>query len=387
MGVRIGSGLSERLDPADGALEAATLARDGLAGGSADLVFVFCSGLHLSDPVTTLAAVRDVLDPGVLVGCGASGVVGAGREIEGGTAISVWAADLGEGRAMPFHARAVPMDEGFAIEGLPAPEDASAVILLPDPSTFPTERVLPEMHRVAPAVPLLGGLASGRTPAGDGVLLLDDEVLTEGCVGVLLEGLELLPCVSQGAAPVGPELTVTACEGNVITELAGRPALQRLREVLEEELSHTERDMLSGGLLLGTVIDTGQVEYVQGDFLVAGLLGVDAEAETVAVSGRAEVGQVVRLHARDAASADLELRDALGLRRLALGGRVPSGALLFTCNGRGEGMFGIPDHDSSVVEDAFGGAPAAGFFAAGEIGPVGGEAFVHAFTATLAVFA
>lgn len=387
MGVRIGSGLSERLDPRDGALEAALAAREGLAGGTADLVLVFCSGVHLTDPVATLATIQEVLAPGTLIGCGASGVVGDGREVERGTAISVWAADLGEGRATAFHARAVELEEGFAIEGLPAPEDAAALIMLPDPSTFPTDRVLPELHRVAPAVPLLGGLASGRTPAGDGVLLLDDAVVGEGCVGVLLEGLEVLPCVSQGAAPVGPELTVTGGEANVITELAGRPALQRLREVLEGELTRTEREMLSGGLLLGTVIDIGQPDYGPGDFLVAGLLGVDAGQEAVAVNNRVEVGQVVRLHARDAASADQDLRDALSLRRLALGGRSPAGALLFTCNGRGEGMFGIADHDASVVEDAFGGAPTAGFFAAGEIGPVGGEPFVHGFTATLAVFA
>jgi small ligand-binding sensory domain FIST len=64
-----------------------------------------------------------------------------------------------------------------------------------------------------------------------------------------------------------------------------------------------------------------------------------------------------------------------------------AGALIFTCNGRGSHMFGVQDHDASAVDRALGGAPAAGFFCAGEIGPVGPRSFVHGFTATMAVFA
>jgi small ligand-binding sensory domain FIST len=107
----------------------------------------------------------------------------------------------------------------------------------------------------------------------------------------------------------------------------------------------------------------------------------------VAVAADVHPGQVVRLHARDAASADRDLRDALGVRMRALGGRTPAGALLFSCNSRGRGMFGTADHDAEVVDDGLGGSPAAGFFAAGEIGPVSGQAFLHSFTATVAVFA
>jgi small ligand-binding sensory domain FIST len=98
-------------------------------------------------------------------------------------------------------------------------------------------------------------------------------------------------------------------------------------------------------------------------------------------------GQVVRLHARDADSADRDLHEALGLRRAALGGVSPAGALVFSCNGRGRGMFGFPDHDAETIGDELLDVPTAGFFAAGEIGPVGGESFVHTFTATVAVFA
>ena len=144
---------------------------------------------------------------------------------------------------------------------------------------------------------------------------------------------------------------------------------------------------MQGGLLMGIVIDANKPEYVQGDFLVRGLVGADPDTGQVAVGTDVRPGQVVRLHARDAASADRDLRDALGARMLALGGRAPAGALLISCNGRGAGMFGHAHHDAAALDHALGGAPAAGFFAAGEIGPVGGEYFVHGFTATVAVFA
>jgi small ligand-binding sensory domain FIST len=195
----------------------------------------------------------------------------------------------------------------------------------------------------------------------------------------------LLPCVSQGAAPVGPELTVTAADGHVIVELAGRPALDALREAIEA-LEPDEQALVASGLLLGVVIDGGKPEYEQGDFLVRGVIGADPEAGTLTVGAPVQPGTVVRLHARDAVSADRDLRSALGLRREALGGGAPAGALVFTCNGRGEAMFGIPDHDATTLEEELAGAPAAGFFAAGEIGPVGGDPFLHGFTATVAVF-
>ncbi|MBA2348852.1 MAG: FIST C-terminal domain-containing protein [Solirubrobacterales bacterium] len=384
MSVRAGCGLSTLADPVRGARVAAEAARAQLGPHPADLVFAFCSGAHLEDPAATLAALNEVLAPGTLAGCGAAGVVGDGREIEEGTAISIWAGNLGDARAEAFHAAVETQDDGLRIDGFPVLEGASALILLPDPYSFPTEQVLAELPGVGPGVPVLGGLASASGPEG-AVLLCDEQVHTSGAVGVRLDGLEILPCVSQGATPIGPELTVTAGEGNIIAELAGRPALTRLREAVEA-LDEEETAMLTGGLLLGLVIDAAQTEYVQGDFLVRGLLGADPDRGAIAVGAPVEPGSIVRLHARDARSADAELRRALELRRTALGGAAPAGVVLFTCNGRGRGMFGTPDHDAAAIAELLAGTPTAGFFAGGEIGPVGGQPFLHSFTATAALF-
>jgi small ligand-binding sensory domain FIST len=371
--VKVGAGVRAGLDPMEAGAAAARDAAAALAGAPVDLTMVFVSGQHLAAPEAVLDAVHSVLAPRELIGCGAGGVLGTGRELESGTGLAVWAASFeGAGDARPFHATV--NDEGGqpAISGLPLLTGASGAVILADPYSFPTDAALSAVCEHAPAVPLLGGIASARTPDGQAALFLGEEVRDRGAVGISFEGIELLPCVSQGAAPLGREVTITAAEGNMIHELAGRPALETIETIIAE-LSPCERVLIAGGMLIGIVIDAAKPEYQHGDFLVRGLLGADPDTGSVAVGASVATGQVVQLHARDAASADEDLHRSLRLRVDAMAGSPPVGALVFSCNGRGSAMFGLPDHDATVV-------------AAGEIGPVGGRSFLHGFTATVAVF-
>jgi small ligand-binding sensory domain FIST len=384
--VTVGAGLATQGDARLAAEEAAAAALAGI-DRPPDLALVFASGAHVATPEVTLETVQQVLGAPALLGCGAGGVLGGGRELEGGTAVAVWAASLGDAsQVTPFHADIDPDAEDLALEDVPDLAGASGVIMLPDPYSFPTDLVLAEIGRSAPGVPVLGGLSSARTLDGEAALFLGEEVHERGVVGVRLDGVELLPCVSQGAAPLGREVTITAAEGHVIYELAGQPALQTLERIMSE-LKPRERALIDGGVLIGIVVGAGKPEYEQGDFLVRGILGADPESGRIAVGATVREGQVVRLHARDARSADRDLTRALGVRVEAMAGRPVAGALVFSCNGRGLGMFGVPDHDAGVLERELRGAPTAGFFAAGEIGPVGGRSFLHGFTATVAVFA
>jgi small ligand-binding sensory domain FIST len=386
MAVRIASGLSTLPDPVEAAREAAEFAAQRLEGESAELAFVFASGSHLAAPEATIEGIQEALHPSVLLGCGAGGVLGAGRELEDETAVAVWAASFGgEGHIVPFHATLTAEEELARVDGLPPLDGARAALLLADPYTFPTDAVLSALAEQAPGVPVLGGISSARGATDSAVLILDDELREEGAVGVCLHDIELLPCVSQGAAPVGPEVTITAAEGNVIHQLAGRPALETVERIIAN-LSPRDRALVAGGLLIGMVVDGGKPDYEQGDFLVRGVVGADPDSGQVAVGAVVHEGQVVRLHARDARSADEDLRSALRLRMDALAGSGAAGSLVFSCNGRGSAMFGPCNHDAQAIEQELGGAPAAGFFAAGEIGPVGGRSFLHGFTATIAVF-
>jgi small ligand-binding sensory domain FIST len=318
-----------------------------------------------------------------LIGCGASGVLGEGEEHETGTAVAVWAAAFGPGAGVTaFHAGSTETADMTSLPDLP---HADGVILLADPWTFMPDDALSELGAVAPGVPVLGGVASARSPDGTAALFLGESVREQGAVGVALRGVDMIPCVSQGASPLGPEVTITRAEGNVILELAGRPALETL-ERLVSDLAPRERALLSGGLLLGIVVDSGKPEFEQGDFLVRGLAGFDRASGAIAVATAVEPGQIVRVHARDARSAHDDLNRALRALRHAASEQA-AGALVFSCNGRGRSMFDAPGHDAVAVRRELGGAASAGFFAAGEFGPVAGRNFLHSFTATIAVFA
>jgi small ligand-binding sensory domain FIST len=173
---------------------------------------------------------------------------------------------------------------------------------------------------------------------------------------------------------------VTRAEGNVIYELAGRPALERLLELANSgQLNEQELLVINrGGLHVGRVIDEHKEQFGQGDFLVRNLIGADREKGAIALSEVVEVGTTFQYHLRDAETADEELRNLLD-------GQTAGAALLFTCNGRGTRMFGHPHHDASALAEALGEIPVAGFFAAGELGPIGGRNFVHGFTASVAL--
>ena len=268
----------------------------------------------------------------------------------------------------------------------PAHADAEdAVIVLADPYRFPAGALLGRLNAEHRRPRALGGLASAAV-GGIAPLILDGEIAGDGlgAVGCVLRGVDMSPCVSQGATPVGPEMAITAAEGNVVSELAFKPALERLGEVISG-LPPDERGAATRGMLIGIVIDENRPEHERGDFLVRPIVGADRDSGAIAIGERVRVGQTVRLQVRDGISADADLREALALQAGAMGEGGAAGALMFTCNGRGRGLFGVADHDADAVEDALS-APVGGFFCAGEIGPVGGRNFLHGFTATLAVF-
>ena len=383
MGACIGTGLASSASGAHAFAEAAERAEAALGGAACDLAMVFAGAPSLGHADDGLAAVRERLSPRALLGCGAQGVVGAGRELEN-DGVVVWAASLPGARVKTFTLEASRGEGGMEIAGFPNLDGAEAVVLLADPYTFPVEPFLARVGGGHPGLPVVGGLASAGGGPGRGVLMCDGNVARHGAVGVTLAGASLRPCVSQGARPIGPEMVITAAEGNVVHELASRPALARLKEAIVE-LDMSERALAAQGLLLGIVINENQPDYERGDFLVRGLLSVDDSSGSITVGEQVRVGQTVRMHVRDGQSADEDLRETLDRELRDLSG-PPAGALVFTCNGRGSHMFGGPDHDAAAVDAALHGAPAAGFFCAGEIGPVGDRNFLHGFTATVAVF-
>lgn len=364
-------------DAAEAVQAALAQVRTGLAGSAATLAAVFLGGAYAGHAEQVRAAVADALDPQVLIGVTAVGVVAGNAEIESAASISVWAAALPGAVCTPLR---YPSPAGGAAMWPDVPDGTKGIVMFADPFGFPVGEFLAWMDQARPGLPVTGGMASAANEAAGNRLLLDDAIYTDGAVAVALGGnVRLTPLVSQGCRPVGPTYAVTRADRNIIAELGGQPALARIQQVYDMADEHDRRRMRSG-LHIGLVIDEYAEDHDTGDFLVRAVLGADPQQGTVAIGDVVHIGQTVRLHVRDAASAHEDLRHLLA--RLPAES-PPDAALLFICTGRGTRMFGQPDHDATLVGKALGGVPLAGCFAAGEFGPVGGRSQVHGFTTSL----
>ncbi|HET7487351.1 MAG TPA: FIST N-terminal domain-containing protein [Acidimicrobiales bacterium] len=370
--------LSEHPVPATAVAEVAGQVLEQLGPGP-DLLALFVTPHHAGALEDMAAALGEILRPGALVGCAAGAVVGTGREVERSAAVSLWAGSFGP--VEPVRLTAVRAADGTVVDGWPAalPFEPSTLVLLADPFSFPVDTLYQELAERHPGLTVVGGNASAAVGPGGNRLVLGGAVHTAGAVGVLLgPGVEVEAVVSQGCRPIGRPYIVTAAEQNYVHELGGTPALTRLVQMSADGMPESDIDLIDAGLHLGTAVDEHKLDYEQGDFLVRSVLGADEDTGAIAVDDVVPVGATVQFHVRDAVTADEDLRHLLA-------GREAGGALVFTCNGRGQRFFGEPDHDARVLDERVG-VPAAGFFAAGEFGPVGGKNFLHSLTASVALF-
>jgi small ligand-binding sensory domain FIST len=385
--VPFAAGLSEHPDPAVAVGEVAGRVLETL-GPAPDLALLFVTAAHLDVMDEVVEAVLAILEPGTLLGAAAASVVGTGREVEERPAVALWAGNVGPLVPLQLHAQQVGPDEvgivGWPDEAEPGSGslhlEPSALVLVADPYTFPAEALFAFVEERWPGLPVIGGMASAARAPGGNRLVLDGDTVTSGAVGVLLGGgVEVEAVVSQGCRPIGMPWAVTDGEGNIVRALAGQPPLQRLVQLAEHELDADEVAAVNSGRLhVGRVIDERKAEFGPGDFLVRNVMGGDRSTGAMAIGDAVEVGTTLQFHLRDADAADEELRSLLA-------GRRADAALVFTCNGRGTFTFGAPDHDAAALADELGAIPAAGFFAAGEFGPIGGRNFVHGFTASIAL--
>ncbi|HJY65931.1 MAG TPA: FIST N-terminal domain-containing protein [Streptosporangiaceae bacterium] len=387
--MKAGGALVLTADPGEAATRAVAQATEALGDASPSLAVLFASAHFLAAAEDLVAAITEQAGPLPLIGCVAEAVAGGAREVESEPAVSLWLG-AGLGPVETFAMEYIRTPSGGAYGGYLFPRGPTrgpkgAHLLICDPFTFPADGLLAHLNEQVPGAVVMGGMASAALQPRQSQLFLDGRVLSAGAVGVHLPNAEVHPLVAQGCRPIGDAYIITRADGNVIHELGGRPPLVRLRE-MAAALPSRDQELLAQGLQLGVVIDEYRAEPGQGDFLIRGVVGADPDSGAIAVGDQIQVGQTVQFHVRDAQSADEDLRRALDRESKALGGRRPAGALLFTCNGRGSRLFTEPDHDAGLITATLGDIPLAGFFCAGELGPVGGQNFLHTFTASIALF-
>lgn len=392
-----GDGLSAVDSPADlveAGERAALRALEALDGDAPDLVCLFVATPDPDLVAPVAERVTEICEAGILIGCGAAGVIGGGSAVDARPAVSVWAAGLPGTVLSGFHLDTVRTPDSVAVLGMPETEpDTRAALLLADPYTFPADGFVARSNELFPGLPIVGGLAVGGDTGATTRLVLDTDVYDSGAVGLLIGGqdeasegsVQVRTVVSQGCRPIGPPMVVTRSAENVLLELAGTPALTKLEQIVAG-LPPAERVLAAQGLHIGIVMDEYAEEHENGDFLVRQVLGVDTTTSGVVVGDVIEVGQAVRFHVRDAQAADEELRRSLTDFRTSGGLTRVDGALLFSCNGRAGQLFETVDHDVRAVRHGLVTDRVAGFFAAGEIGPVAGRNHVHGFTASILAF-
>jgi small ligand-binding sensory domain FIST len=327
----------------------------------------------------------------LLIGCTGGGVIGTGREVEDSPAVSFLNLNLPGAELAAIH---VDMDDLAELRdpdklrswtGL-VPSRVNAWIILSDPFTFDPEQLITDLTAASPGATIVGGLATGPSTQRGTQLFLNDEVFSTGAIVLAIGGAYTVrTVVAQGATPIGEPWTITGVDRHILHTIGNRPALEVLRETLEK-LPEDVQQRASRNLLVGLAMNEYKDHFDQGDFLIRNLMGADPQSGAIAIGALPEVGHTIQFQIRDATAADQDLRRQLASAREAIGDVEVAGALLCTCNGRGVGLFGQPDHDAGAVAEAFGPLPLAGFFCNGEVGPVGGQTYVHGFTASLAFF-
>jgi small ligand-binding sensory domain FIST len=363
----------------------------GALQGTPDLAVVFFSAHHLAGANDLASSLMQRLTPRCLIGCNAESVACNEQEVEGSPALSLWLARWTKPVELePFHLVMERTPDGASLLGWPdgilgADPEQAAVLLLGDPFTFPVDAFLDQLNQNHRGLRVMGGMASGIGGPGQCRLLLGERVLSQGAAGVLLQGpVRLRSIVSQGCRPIGRHLVITKGQENIISELGGKPPLVHLQQ-LWNDLDERDRELFQQGLHIGRVINEYRDTFQRGDFLVRNVLGMDRETGSLAITDRIRIGQTVQFHVRDAETADEDLHALLQMD-LSAHEQRPAGALLFTCNGRGTRLFSEPNHDAGVIQTEAGKLPLAGFFAQGELGPVGGQNFIHGFTASVVLF-
>jgi len=357
-----------------------------------DLAITFISPHYENSYERVAELMAEKLAARHVFGCSGGGVIGNGFEIEQRAGVSITAAILPDVDIRPFHLQADNLpdldagpDKWETLVGVTAERDPHFVMLA-DPYSFPVPDLLVGMDYAFPKAAKIGGLASGANRQGGNALFLDDQVLRSGTIGLALDGNIIVDTVvAQGCRPIGQSMRISKCDRNMLLELDGKPPMEVLRSMVAD-LSERDRELLGNSLFLGVVMDELIENPIQGDFLIRNVVGMDSNNGGLAIGEMLKEGQLVQFHLRDAETSADDLVAVLD--RYADENReneIP-GALLFSCLGRGQYLYGRANHDTDMFRDKLGAVPLGGFFCNGEIGPVSGTTFLHGYTSSFGLF-
>jgi len=366
--------------------------RKKLDGVEPHLTIIFVSPHYGGDIEKIPELIRERLSPGILFGCTGGGIIGAGEEVEQQPAFSITCAHLPEVEIQTIYSDTMNLPDQDSSpriwrEWLNLPQEkAPQFLFLADPFSFHGEEFLSGIDFAYSASKKVGGLASGARQPGGNRLFLDQEIYDKGLIGLALCGnIQLDTIVAQGCRPIGAPMNITKCDRQLIRELDGRPPMEILQEIYDT-LNEKDRELLQTSLFLGIEMDPMNDNPKQGDFLIRNLMGADRETGGISIGALLREGQLVQFHLRDKGMSSEDLNMVLTRYQEENDYQSAEGALLFSCLGRGQYLYGKPNHDSNLFQEKLGEMPLGGFFCNGEIGPVGSSTFLHGYTSSFGIF-
>ena len=386
------SALSENPSLEDAIAECGVAIKISIGEDPLDLAVAFVSPHYEEsyDQVADLLAKE--LGAKHVLGCSGGGVIGNGQEVEQRAGLSITAAVLPNVDIKPFHLqvdRLPDMDAGpdnwEDLIGVTQDKDPHFVMLA-DPYSFPVNDLLVGLDYAFSRATKIGGLASGASRSGGNALFLDGEVLRTGCIGLALYGnITVDTVVAQGCRPIGEPMLISKCDRNMLIELEDKPPLEVLQGMVPA-LPQRDKELLGHSLFLGVVMDELIDSPSQGDFLIRNVVGMDQDTGGLAIGEMLKEGQLVQFHLRDAETSRDDLQAVLTRYAIDHQENDIPGALLFSCLGRGQFLYGKANHDTDMFRDKLGEIPLGGFFCNGEIGPVSGTTFLHGYTSSFGLF-
>jgi small ligand-binding sensory domain FIST len=315
-----------------------------------------------------------------LIGCSGGGIVGIDRqgeaqEVEGEPALSLTLMHLPNVGVRAFHITAddlpdldSPPDAWVEVIGV-SPQEQPQFVLLSDPFSAKINELIEGLDFAYPGAVKVGGLASA------------------GLMGVrtgLFCNYHIYQVV-KGERNIVLELTEDESLGLRTSNQPGRAALEVLRHLIQD-LSEADRQLAqNNSLFVGVARDEFKQQLGRGDFLIRNLLGVDPRAGALAIGDRVRPGQRIQFHLRDAQASAEDLEVLLQNYRDDGSNSSAVGALMFSCLGRGKGLYGEPNFDSRLFHRYLPNIPLGGFFCNGEIGPVSGSTFLHGYTSVFGI--
>jgi len=365
--------------------------RSALDAPKVSLGLVFMTPRFFSNAKQVLEILRVHAQIPLLVGCSSTSLISGGEEIEQNAGISLALYNLPDAKLEPFYITQEQVDEAngpayWHNETGIEPPKTNGWLAFADPFNLDCDTWLREWNEAYAPLAVVGGLASGDFTGRSTQVYLNGEVYSEGVVVVSVGGkVEVASVISQGCTPIGETWTITKVDQNLIHEIGNRPAYEVLIETFGK-LSPEDQKKCQGNLFIGLVVNEYLEEFHRGDFLIRNLVGVDPNSGVVAVGALPRAGQTMQFQRRDATAANEDMMALLNRAYEQLKNRKIYGGCLCSCNGRGSGLFGYPNHDAGLIQRRLGPIGLSGFFCNGEIGPIGDKNFLHGYTASLALF-